>query len=101
MPTSVNFTLASNYRSTNCSGVCNCDNFPLLLPLSLTLFRLSPDPLRLRFRGRGRSFWMADRVVDCARLESVCAVRHRGLESPPIRSPLGTPFRRQKHNILV
>jgi hypothetical protein len=29
---------------------------------------------------------MGDRVVDCARLESVCAERHRGFESPPIRS---------------
>lgn len=26
-----------------------------------------------------------DRVVDCARLESVCAERHRGFESPPFR----------------
>src|SRR5439155_1230840 len=26
---------------------------------------------------------MGDRVVDCARLESVCAERHRGFESPP------------------
>ena len=30
---------------------------------------------------------MGDRVVDCARLESVCAERHRGFESPPIRIP--------------
>jgi hypothetical protein len=30
--------------------------------------------------------WMGDRVVDCARLESVCAERHRGFESLPIRS---------------
>jgi hypothetical protein len=30
---------------------------------------------------------MGDRVVDCARLESVCAERHRGFESPPIRLP--------------
>jgi len=29
--------------------------------------------------------WMGDRAVDCARLESVCAARHRGFESPPIR----------------
>jgi hypothetical protein len=28
---------------------------------------------------------MGDRVVDCARLESVCAERHRGFESLPIR----------------
>lgn len=28
---------------------------------------------------------MGDRAVDCARLESVCAARHRGFESPPIR----------------
>jgi hypothetical protein len=30
---------------------------------------------------------MGDRAVDCARLESVCAERHRGFESPPIRFP--------------
>ena len=30
---------------------------------------------------------MGDRAVYCARLESVCAERHRGFESPPIRSP--------------
>lgn len=29
---------------------------------------------------------MGDRVVDCARLESVCAERHRGFESLPIRA---------------
>jgi LSD1 subclass zinc finger protein len=29
---------------------------------------------------------MGDRAVDCARLESVCAARHQGFESPPIRS---------------
>src|SRR5436189_3304371 len=85
MPISANFTSAFNYRSTNCSGACNSDNVPLPLPLSLTLFRLSPGPLRLRFRGSGRLFWMGDRAVDCARLESVCAERHRGFESPPIR----------------
>ena len=28
---------------------------------------------------------MGDRAVDCARLESVCAARHQGFESPPIR----------------
>ena len=28
---------------------------------------------------------MGDRAVYCARLESVCAERHRGFESPPIR----------------
>src|SRR5436309_13364805 len=33
---------------------------------------------------------MGDRVVDCARLESVCAERHRGFESPPIRAPIPT-----------
>src|SRR5947199_2511109 len=32
-----------------------------------------------------RSVGMGDRVVDCARLESVCAERHRGFESLPIR----------------
>jgi hypothetical protein len=47
---------------------------------------LSLAALRLRCRGRGRFFRMGDRVVDCARLESVCAERHRGFESPPIRS---------------
>ena len=31
---------------------------------------------------------MGDRVVDCARLESVCAERHPGFESPPIRPRL-------------
>jgi hypothetical protein len=31
---------------------------------------------------------MGDRVVDCARLESVCAEGHRGFESPPIRTTL-------------
>ena len=39
---------------------------------------------------------MGDRVVDCARLESVCAERHRGFESPPIRHwfqiPIGIRF---------
>jgi tetratricopeptide (TPR) repeat protein len=29
--------------------------------------------------------WMGDRAVYCARLESVCAERHPGFESPPIR----------------
>ena len=28
---------------------------------------------------------MGDRVVDCARLESVCTARYRGFESRPIR----------------
>jgi hypothetical protein len=28
---------------------------------------------------------MGDRVVDCARLESVCTERYRGFESRPIR----------------
>ena len=32
---------------------------------------------------------MGDRVVDCARLESVCAARHQGFESPPIRDHVG------------
>ena len=31
--------------------------------------------------------WMGDRAVYCARLESVCAERHPGFESPPIRHP--------------
>ncbi len=34
---------------------------------------------------------MGDRAVDCARLESVCAARHRGFESPPIRHLLFYP----------
>src|SRR5437773_8996860 len=35
-----------------------------------------------------RSVGMGDRVVDCARLESVCAPKgHRGFESLPIRQP--------------
>src|SRR5206468_9882199 len=33
---------------------------------------------------------MGDRAVDCARLESVCAERHPGFESPPIRHALVT-----------
>jgi predicted Zn-dependent protease len=33
-------------------------------------------------------FWMGDRAVYCARLESVCAERHPGFESPPIRHAL-------------
>src|SRR4029453_3673612 len=61
--------------------------FLFLSLLVFTLFRLSPTPLRLRFGGRGRSPWMGDRAVYCARLESVCAERHRGFESPPIRHP--------------
>ena len=32
--------------------------------------------------------WMGDRAVYCARLESVCAERHPGFESPPIRRVL-------------
>ncbi|GEM_PF-1404072 len=32
---------------------------------------------------------MGDRVVDCARLESVCTARYQGFESPPIRHLLG------------
>ena len=37
---------------------------------------------------------MGDRAVDCARLESVCAARHQGFESPPIRSSfVPTPAR--------
>ena len=31
---------------------------------------------------------MGDRAVYCARLESVCAERHPGFESPPIRPAL-------------
>jgi hypothetical protein len=42
--------------------------------------------------------WMGDRVVDCARLESVCAERHRGFESPPIRFPRRTSARTRMHN---
>jgi tetratricopeptide (TPR) repeat protein len=32
--------------------------------------------------------WMGDRAVYCARLESVCAEKHPGFESPPIRRAL-------------
>src|SRR5688500_1416024 len=32
---------------------------------------------------------MGGRVVDCARLESVCSSMYRGLESPPLRVDLG------------
>ena len=35
------------------------------------------------------SFGMGARVVDWARLESVCAARHRGFESRPIRHAFG------------
>ena len=41
---------------------------------------------------------MGDRVVDCARLESVCAERHRGFESLPIRSPRRPISKRRLHN---
>lgn len=58
---------------------------------------------------------MGDRAVDCARLESVCAARHRGFESPPIRHsgkmhkiiPLallliaGCPVRQNTQDLLV
>jgi hypothetical protein len=40
---------------------------------------------------------MGDRVVDCARLESVCAERHRGFESPPIRFIGRATAREQVH----
>src|SRR6266436_9651038 len=50
-----------------------------LLPLHV-IRGLSIDIVRYRSNA-----WMGDRVVDCARLESVCAERHRGFESPPIR----------------
>src|SRR5438876_3829638 len=46
--------------------------------------KLSASPTA-RLRLQCRAFWMGDRAVDCARLESVCAERHRGFESPPIR----------------
>jgi hypothetical protein len=38
---------------------------------------------------------MGDRVVDCARLESVCAERHRGVRIPPIRCCLIISYLRQ------
>src|SRR6266436_8085424 len=53
-----------------------------LLPLHV-IRGLSIDIVRYRSNA-----WMGDRVVDCARLESVCAERHRGFESPPIRISL-------------
>src|SRR6266568_4119235 len=37
---------------------------------------------------------MGDRAVYCARLESVCAERHRGFESPPIRPCFALALRR-------
>ena len=40
---------------------------------------------------------MGDRAVDCARLESVCAERHRGFESPPIR--VASDSSRRKHEL--
>jgi hypothetical protein len=43
---------------------------------------------------------MGDRVVDCARLESVCAERHRGFESPPIRRASGESQRATKQTYL-
>src|SRR5205823_4919278 len=58
MRISVNLTSAFNCHSTNYSGDCNFDS---------------------------RSNRMGDRAVYCARLESVCAERHPGFESPPIR----------------
>ena len=43
---------------------------------------------------------MGDRAVDCARLESVCAARHQGFESPPIRSSfVPTPTRARNRGI--
>jgi hypothetical protein len=44
---------------------------------------------------------MGDRAVDCARLESVCAERHRGFESPPIRHALKLPSLRRKVKVRV
>ena len=42
---------------------------------------------------------MGDRAVDCARLESVCAARHQGFESPPIRFRFYfTPARARNRN---
>src|SRR5213083_3084117 len=67
MRTSANFTSASNCRSTNCFGDCNFQN--------------CSDRERPLERNKG----MGDRAVYCARLESVCAERHPGFESPPIR----------------
>src|ERR1051326_9122045 len=67
----------------NSSGACCCDALPPPLSLRLTLFRLSAGRLRLTFRGRGRLFWMGDRAVDCAHLESVCAKGTGGSNPPP------------------
>ena len=44
---------------------------------------------------------MGDRVVDCARLESVCAERHRGFESLPIRQLAGTIFSKRGLALLI
>ncbi len=42
-------------------------------------------PLRLVYECLSLKIRMGGRVVDCARLESVCTERYRGFESPPIR----------------
>jgi hypothetical protein len=44
---------------------------------------------------------MGDRAVDCARLESVCAARHQGFESPPIRFPRIGLERTYLHNAVA
>ena len=57
-----------------------CDRVLASLLLLQVIRGVSIDIVRYR-----SNTWMGDRVVDCARLESVCAERHRGFESPPIR----------------
>src|SRR5438034_6151263 len=57
-----------------------CDRVLASLLLLQVIRGVSIDIVRYR-----STTWMGDRVVDCARLESVCAERHRGFESPPIR----------------
>src|ERR1700730_4581594 len=51
-------------------------------------WRQSASKLSFLSASGGAILGMGDRVVDCARLESVCAERHRGFESLPIRISL-------------
>src|SRR5438045_8698845 len=105
--TSVNFTSACSFRSTNCSAGCSFRKAPssniqapekLQIPSSKKTTApvcAATMPQRVVFEAWnffgawclefGAFFWMGDRAVYCARLESVCAERHPGFESPPIR----------------
>src|SRR4029077_9678809 len=66
-----------------------CDRVLASLLLLQVIRGVSIDIVRYR-----SNTWMGDRVVDCARLESVCAERHRGFESPPIRPASRLALRR-------